>query len=62
MPRCRSLFRAGKQISKIGKETKMNPDILFFSDFHLHERKEFSKLEVFGLNSQLEERLDILGK
>lgn len=40
----------------------MNPDILFFSDPHLHERKEFSKLGVLGLNSRLEEGLDILGQ
>ena len=39
----------------------IQPDSLIFSDLHLHERKEFSKVdEITGLNSRLVEGLDIL--
>jgi hypothetical protein len=39
----------------------ISPDSLIFSDLHLHERKEFEKVdEITGLNSRLVEGLDIL--
>lgn len=39
----------------------IQPDTLIFSDLHLHERKEFEKVdEITGLNSRLVEGLDIL--
>lgn len=36
------------------------PDVLIFSDLHLHERSEFSVVGKSGLNSRLVEGLDIL--
>lgn len=35
-------------------------DVLFFSDLHLHERKEFSRITESGMNSRLEEGKSIL--
>lgn len=39
----------------------IKPDCLFFSDLHLHDRKEFSRVDPgTGLNTRLTEGLDIL--
>jgi len=39
----------------------INPDTIFFSDLHLHDRKEFSRIDPkTGLNTRLAEGLNIL--
>ena len=42
------------------KPKPFDPDFLFFSDLHLHERAEFSQVTPSGLNSRFAEGLDVL--
>jgi len=44
---------------KLNRRTT-KPDTLLFADLHLHDRKEFSQVTNSGLNSRLEEGLNIL--
>lgn len=47
----------------ISNPFSIDPDCLFFSDLHLHDRKEFSRVDpVTGLNSRLMEGLGILDR
>jgi len=49
------------KIKKPSDPFSIDPDCLFFSDLHLHERKEFSRVDPeTGLNSRLMEGLNIL--
>ncbi len=51
----------GKPYEEYEDPFDIDPDFLFFSDLHLHDRKEFSRVDPgTGLNSRLTEGLNIL--
>lgn len=58
----KSITTLGEVLRKqLDNPFSIEPDCLFFSDFHLHERKEFSRIDpITGLNTRLTEGLNIL--